>query len=244
MKARHIVFALMAVVALPGSAGAEAPPDSASGAATSVLSVVRRDMGQLATKRTLAILAAGGALAGACALVEDPTQGTDAAEGGWWDESSDVGNVWGSAATLGVATGALLLVGHLTQSPDLYLTGSEMARSLVYSGVVVLALKAATQRTRPDGGSYSFPSGHSAAAFSVAPVLGARYGVYAAVPAYLLAGVTAFARVEERKHFPSDVVFGAAIGLASGIAVTQSDAAALKLSIVVQPEGIGLATRF
>ena len=124
------------------------------------------------------------------------------------------------------------------------MAGSEMARSVLYSGVVTIALKAAVQRTRPDGGPYSFPSGHAAAAFSIAPVLAARFGIYAAVPAYLLAGVTAFGRVEEREHYPSDVVFGATLGLASGIAVTESDATFHGLAIVVEPEGVGLAKRF
>jgi membrane-associated phospholipid phosphatase len=200
-------------------------------------------MGQLASRRTFEILATGGALAGACALVENHQEGTDAPEGHWWDTSSDVGNAAGDAATIAAAAGAALVIGHFA-SPSLYLTGSEMARSLIYSGIATVALKAAVQRTRPNGQPYSFPSGHSAAVFSIAPVLGARYGPYVAIPAYMLAGVTACGRVEERAHYPSDVVFGAALGLASGIAVARSDASVPGLSIVVQPAGIGLATRF
>jgi len=209
-----------------------------------VRATFHRDMTQIASKRTLAILAAGGALAGVCALVEDPAPGVDAREGHWWDASSDVGNTAGNVATIGAVIGTVLLVGHLSGSESLTLTGSELARSVIYSAGITLALKAATQRTRPNGEPYSFPSGHSAAMFSVAPVLAARYGILAAAPAYLLAGVTAFGRVEEREHFPSDVVFGAALGLASGVAVVRSDAASSSVSITVRPGAIGLTTRF
>src|SRR5437667_190973 len=69
-------------------------------------------------------------------------------------------------------------------------------------------------------------------------------GALAAVRAYLLGGVTAFGRVEEREHFPSDVVFGAALGLASGVAVVRSDAASSSLSIIVRPGAVGLTARF
>jgi len=224
--------------ALKSAAGA--PLETSQG----VRATFHRDMAQIASKRTLAILAAGGAVAGVCALVEDPAPGVDAREGHWWDASSDVGNTAGNVATIGAVTGTVLLVGHLSGSESLSLTGSELARSVLYSGCITLALKAATQRTRPNGEPYSFPSGHSAAAFSVAPVLAARYGVLAAVPAYLLAGVTAFGRVEEREHFPSDVVFGAALGLASGVAVVRSDAASSSLSIIVRPGAVGLTARF
>lgn len=216
----------------------------ARSSAADPLSTVRRDLGELASQRTLLVLAAGGVMAGACAVVEDPLSWGATPEEDWRDGAADLGTVWGSVATLGAASGAALLAGHLAHEPTLFLTGAEMARALAYSTVAVVALKLAVERTRPNGEPYSFPSGHSAAAFSVAPVLGARFGVYAAVPAYMLATLTAIGRVEDHKHFPSDVVFGAAIGLASGFAVTESDAQAHRVSLVVRPEGIGLATRF
>ena len=239
-RARPLLLLAMLAL-LPRWAAAGTPPDTAT---RGIRATFYGDMAQIASMRTLAILASGGALAGVCAVLETSSQGTDASEGNWWDESSDVGNAAGNAAIIGAVAGAALLVGHYSKSQSLYMAGSEMARSVLYSGVVTIALKAAVQRTRPDGAPYSFPSGHAAAAFSIAPVLAARFGIYAAVPAYLLAGVTAFGRVEERKHYPSEVVFGATLGLASGIAVTESDATFHGLAIVVEPEGVGLAKRF
>src|SRR5262249_33108238 len=144
------MLAVAVLAVLPRGAVAGAAPDSSR----SIRATFHRDMAQIASRRTLAILATGGALAGLCALVEDPTQGTDGSEGGWWDESSDVGNAVGNAAIIGGVAGAALLVGHFSRSESLYLTGSEMVRSVLYSGIATLGLKVATQRTRPNGGPY------------------------------------------------------------------------------------------
>lgn len=58
----------------------------------------------------------------------------------------------------------------------------------------------------------SFPSGHAASAFMCAAVL-AR-GSRTAPAWFTLAGLIAFSRVYVRLHHPSDVVAGAALGLA------------------------------
>ena len=83
-------------------------------------------------------------------------------------------------------------------------------------------LKSAITRTRPDDdGKDSFPSGHSTRAFATATMAsanlegtpmpaGLRIGLDAGITT--LAAGTAWARVEGGRHFPSDVLAGAAIG--------------------------------
>ena len=66
------------------------------------------------------------------------------------------------------------------------------------------------------GDQFSFPSGHSSAAFLLATCLLLLYGGIAA-PMYLWACAVALSRVLLGVHYPGDIVAGAAMG--SGIAV-------------------------
>jgi membrane-associated phospholipid phosphatase len=83
-------------------------------------------------------------------------------------------------------------------------------------------LKTATDRRRPDGSdSRSFPSGHASGAFA-AKTLANRNLEVLRMPTWAkeslqvgnlaLAAGTAWARVEGKRHFPSDVLAGAALG--------------------------------
>jgi undecaprenyl-diphosphatase len=66
------------------------------------------------------------------------------------------------------------------------------------------------------GDQFSFPSGHSSAAFLLATCLFLLYGGIA-VPMYLWACAVALSRVLLGVHYPGDIVAGAAMG--SGIAI-------------------------
>ena len=66
------------------------------------------------------------------------------------------------------------------------------------------------------------PSGHATNAFAVATVLGHRYPTYR-VPLYALAASVAFARVYLGRHYPSDVLAGAAVGLVVSSVVLRAD---------------------
>ena len=96
------------------------------------------------------------------------------------------------------------------------------ATAILVTGGLTTGLKNWTDRTRPNGnGTDSFPSGHSssAAAFST---LAARNTQYLDVSDNwrtamnvgfgVIAAGTAWARVEGGVHYPSDVLFGMALG--------------------------------
>ena len=81
---------------------------------------------------------------------------------------------------------------------------------------VMQSLKFVVAKQRPASKSRdSFPSGHTAAAFSGASFLHRRYGPWYGVPAYALAGLTGYSRVNADKHFVDDVIVGASIGVLS-----------------------------
>jgi len=63
-------------------------------------------------------------------------------------------------------------------------------------------------------GDNSFPSGHSMTAFCAAAVLGRAY--QAEWLAYSLAGLVAYSRIYNQKHWPADVIAGAGLGLLIG----------------------------
>ena len=76
-------------------------------------------------------------------------------------------------------------------------------------------LKQAINKPRPDGGSYSFPSGHTTSAFAGAAFIQRKYGWSAGIPSYALATFVGYSRVQAKRHDTWDVLGGATIGIAS-----------------------------
>ena len=89
-------------------------------------------------------------------------------------------------------------------------------KSLVTQGVIVAAGKEIAHKFRPQGESTkSYPSGHTAAAFSGASFLYTRYGKVYGIPAYALAAFTGYSRVVADAHHVDDVLSGMSVGLFS-----------------------------
>lgn len=74
-------------------------------------------------------------------------------------------------------------------------------------------LKYTLDTERPNGGSHSMPSGHTAAAFSGAAYIHDNLGWKWGLPAYTLAAVTAYSRVEGDFHHAEDCIVGALIAI-------------------------------
>ena len=111
--------------------------------------------------------------------------------------------------------------GKLFSSSEIAEAGRDLLRAQIVAGSVTFVIKHAVGRERPDGSSTtSFPSGHTSASFATASVLQRRYGWRAGAPAYAFAAYVAGSRLNEGRHYLSDVIFGAAIGLAAGRTVT------------------------
>ena len=83
------------------------------------------------------------------------------------------------------------------------------------SFIVTHGLKILINKERPNGGDYSFPSGHTSAAFTGAAFIDKRYGYKVGVPAYLLASFVGWSRVNANKHDYWDVLGGIIIGYGS-----------------------------
>lgn len=91
--------------------------------------------------------------------------------------------------------------------------------SSVLSNATVYTLKTTTHEMRPDGSDRnSFPSGHTAQAFASAEFLRLEYknvSPWYGVAGYITAAATGALRVYNNKHWISDVVAGAGIGILS-----------------------------
>ena len=162
-----------------------------------------------------------GSLATAVQWAAFDGQSTLASDLRHWNTPSlfDLGNFYGEGWVQAGGALGTWAIGAAADNARLQQFGRDAGESLLLSTVVVTAIKYPVNRTRPDGGNYSFPSGHTITAFCVAPVVTRYFGWGAGVPAYLLAALTGLARVEGEHHYLSDVFAGATLGIVIGNAV-------------------------
>lgn len=133
---------------------------------------------------------------------------------------------------LGVASG-VLLVGQASGDPGMSRAGIRSLEALAISSVLTAGLKFVVGRGRPGhyaeadsfhpftthSSSWSFPSGHTSAAFALATALTLELGdrgAWVPVVSYSLAGWVGVSRVLDNRHWPTDVLAGAAVGILSG----------------------------
>lgn len=93
------------------------------------------------------------------------------------------------------------------------------AFSVALMAAAVNSLKTTSKVMRPDGSNnHSFPSGHTATAFMTATMLSKEYGgrsPWYSIGAYSVATATGLSRMMNNKHWLSDVMVGAGIGILS-----------------------------
>jgi membrane-associated phospholipid phosphatase len=111
-------------------------------------------------------------------------------------------------------------VGRLTGHSKLAELGADLVSANIVAQAVTSGIKLSVQRGRPDGTEFSFPSGHTSVSFAAATVVQRHFGWTAGIPAYALASYVAASRIQERRHYLSDVAFGAVVGIVAGRAVT------------------------
>ena len=94
-----------------------------------------------------------------------------------------------------------------------------LVKSELIMAVLTFSLKNITEVPRPDTGeTNSFPSGHTAQAFMAATFMAKEYGeksIWYSVGAYSVATSVGVLRVLNNRHWASDVLVGAAVGILS-----------------------------
>lgn len=118
---------------------------------------------------------------------------------------------------------AALTIGLKAGGYDSRSSWGRMLVSDAFSAVImtgaVNGLKYSVQRPRPDGSrNNSFPSGHTATAFMTATMLHKEYGwrsPWFSIGGYTAAAITGVSRIMNKKHWMTDIMAGAAIGIGS-----------------------------
>ena len=118
----------------------------------------------------------------------------------------------------GAAVYALNLIGIKGAHNFVDRSGIYLISNIILASSVT-AVKSWTKRERPNmAGDYSFPSGHTAEAFASAEFMRMEYrnvSPWYGVAGYAMALTTGYLRMYNNKHYFSDVVAGAGVGIAS-----------------------------
>jgi membrane-associated phospholipid phosphatase len=131
-----------------------------------------------------------------------------------WSGAAETGAgpVWSSVFVAGMFT-----AGRLSHHARFRATTYDLLDAAIVNFVYTEVIKVAVGRERPNGeDNKSFPSGHTSNAFALAAVAERHYGWKIGVPAYVLAGFVGASRLNEDKHYLSDVVAGATLGYIVG----------------------------
>lgn len=129
----------------------------------------------------------------------------------------------GNRQWIGDASMSVLLAGSLAtalfspaEGRSSWDSFTETLEAFAVTAAFTFGLKAAFPRGRPGGsGDDSFPSGHTSAAFVGASLIDQNLDWYWGTTAYGLAALTGYSRIEADRHYLSDVLAGAAIGIFS-----------------------------
>ena len=240
MDASRLYLTVMLIPLLAGGVEAQEPVRPHSTVTPAPL-VMRRDLLVLGAGAGLAFLAQRVDL-----RVRDEVRSAGWQGNGLLDAIEPVGDLWGGAAAVGAGL-VLWGGGRYAGNATVAASGLRAIEAITVSGQITALLKGAIGRARPrvdstnawnvefgrgfrgSSGDYmSMPSGHTTTAFAFAAAVTSEVARRAperarlvGITTYGLAGITAYSRMHSNAHWLSDVTMGAAIGMASGWAVTR-----------------------
>ena len=245
------LLAVVLVCALPVSALAQTSTPAATEGArplvnedtkfSSLFTKVPPAFKHLGSGESLWVLGTTGAIAG---LVANSDQALTryASNSVRFDDNLLLGHGLGDIYFQGSFALGTYLVGYGAKKPRVMLLGADLVRAQLMSGFITDVTKVIVQRQRPNGANYSFPSGHTTSAFASAAVLQRHFGLKAGIPAYAIGAYVAASRMANNRHYPSDLVMGAAIGIVSGRAVTVGRGSTrLAIAPIPVPGGAGVS---
>ena len=131
---------------------------------------------------------------------------------------------------------AMLVTGLSTHNKELQIKSIESGAAILLANAFSYSIKIAVKRQRPfttypdlitkkgHENTFSFPSGHTTAAFATATSLSMAFPKwYVIVPSYTYASAVAYSRMHLGIHYPSDVLAGIIIGVGTSLLTFQTD---------------------
>jgi membrane-associated phospholipid phosphatase len=161
----------------------------------------------------------GGTAAGTASFFDQDVRNSVQGNTLSWSSAAETGAgpIWSSVFVAGMFT-----AGRLSHRARFRVMTYDMLDAAIVNFVYTEMIKVAVGRERPNGqDNKSFPSGHTSNAFALAAVAERHYGWKIGVPAYGLAGLVGASRLNEDKHWLSDVVAGATLGYIVGRTVVR-----------------------
>ncbi|HUE87964.1 MAG TPA: phosphatase PAP2 family protein [Vicinamibacterales bacterium] len=238
-----LALVLASMFALPTGAAAQdgdAPPPP-PGLFRKLMVTLGRDLKRLPSRENAVVLVNGAILAAAAYPFDDITTLGASSSPLLKRSFSGFGKALGREWVQGGGALAAYVAGHLWDKPQMIAAGGDLIEAQLVALTVTQGLKFAVGRTRPDGEARSFPSGHASAALATARVLHRHLGRRAAIPAYAIAVYTSVSRLQANSHYPSDVIAGAALGLAiAQTATIELDDARVQITPAVAPGSIAV----
>jgi len=217
---RPTAATLVCAVLCSGAMGMAAPASAQTAPGVRDLVIqAADDVRRLVSTDSAAILSIGG-IGAVIGGVGDRALSDDMSRSGALKDLFAPGETIGGARMQIAGALATYTIGRVTANETAARIGADLIRAQLVTQTITGTIKAAVGRTRPDGTQYSFPSGHAATTFASATVLQRNLGWKVGVPAYVVASYVAASRIQVRRHFLSDVTFGAALGIAAGRTVT------------------------
>ena len=233
MRISRLILAGLVTAAVPAVLAAEDGPPapavpSAPGTQVSGDADGRRTMRRLPAnlgwsaagvfnKDNLVPFLAGGAATGIASIWDEDVRREASAND--WGESLETagGPLWSSVFVAGMFT-----AGRFSHGTRFRPMTYDMLDAAIVNLAYTELIKVAVGRERPNGqDEKSFPSGHTSNAFALAAVAERHCGWKLGVPAYLAAGLIGVSRIQQDKHYLSDVVAGASLGYIVGRTVVR-----------------------
>lgn len=236
------VVLVLATLAVPASVQAQAP-------GTTTVPVAPVETGMKPVQRALLL---GSLLVAANMLDEEVRNGSQA----WRNPASNslarVGNTFGTGQLVFPALVGAWVAGSALGSDGLRRASGHAIVAATTAGLAATALKWTVGRLRPSSGfdadhfdhfefkDSSFPSGHTSIAFGVASSLSRDIkGRWDDVALYGAASLTGLARLNDNKHWFSDVIGGAVVGIFAGKWATRGNR-----TITAGPSGVAMSLQF